>query len=162
MPHLEVCNCASCFFIRQNEYEQREFIHVQKEKLKTFLLTYSYCYWLVITLSFILAKVYFHISTTIILSLFGFYITGILLFVILSNYAFAISYLGYLLKPKDAISHILAISLVYSFFISLPFPKFDLYGFFLCIFILFGLHLACFCMGYIVRVAKNRQLNPIS
>ena len=162
MPHLEVCNCASCFLIRQNEYEQREFIQVQQGKLKTFLLTYSYSYWLVIFLFFVLVDVYFHFPTRIILSLFGFYITGLLLLVILLNYIFAITYLGYLLKPKDAISHILAISLVYSFFISLPFPKFDLYGFFLCIFILFGLHLACFCMGYIVRVAKNRQLNPIS
>lgn len=162
MPHLEVCNCASCFFIRQNEYEQREFVHTQQGKLKTFLLTYSYCYWLVITLSFILAKVYFHISTTIILSLFGFYITGILLFVILSNYAFAISYLGYLLKPKDALSHMFAMSVIYSLVMTAFEAGTDIYETLFCLFILFGLHLACFCMGYIVRVAKNRQLNPIS
>lgn len=162
MPQVEVCNCASCFLIRQNEYEQREFIHVQKGKLKTFLLTYSYSYWLAIFLFFVLGDIFFSFSIEIILSLLGKYVFYVLVSMVLLNYAFAISYLGYLLKPKDALSHIFAISLVYSFFIGLPFPKFDLYGFFLFIFILFCLHLACFCVGYIFRIAKNKQINPIN
>lgn len=162
MPHLEVCNCASCFLIRQNEYEQREFIQVQQGKLKTFLLTYSYSYWLVIFLFFVLVDVYFHFPTRIILSLFGFYITGLLLLVILLNYIFAISYLGYLLKPKDALSHVFAMSVIYSLVITVDESGTTIYETLFCLFILFCLHLACFCMGYIVRVAKNRQLNPIS
>lgn len=159
MPHLEVCNCASCFFIRQNEYEQRAFIQVQQGKLKTFLLAYCYFYWFTMGLFFILGDIFFSFSIEIILSLLGINISTILILIIVSNYVFAITYLGYLLKPKDAISHILAISLVYSFFISLPFPKFDIYIFFLCIFALFGFHLACFLMGYSIRLEKNKRLN---
>lgn len=161
MPQVEVCNCASCFLIRQNEFEQREFIHIQKEKLKTFLLTYSYSYWLGIFI-FSLPVDSYSYQTRIVLSLLPTYTIYILILMILLNYAFAISYLSYLLKPKDTLSHIFAISLIYSFFISLLFPKFDLYGFFLCIFLLFCLHLACFYVGYIFRVAKNRRLNPIN
>jgi len=156
MPHLEICNCASCFLIRQ--YEQREFVHEQKWKLKIFLLIYSYFYWFGISAVAFLLKG--HSASDLIFSLFPPYVIFTLGLLIVLNYIFAISYLSYLLKPKDALSHIFAISLIYSFFISLLFPKFDLYGFFLCIFILFCLHLACFCVGYIFRVAKNRRLNP--
>ncbi|MFY9226238.1 MAG: hypothetical protein WAQ98_26410 [Blastocatellia bacterium] len=162
MPQVEVCNCASCFLIRQNEYEQREFIHIQKGKLKTFLLTYSYSYWLAISLFFILADIYFYFPIRIILSLFGEYIVTALLIIIPLNYAFAISYLSYILEFSDALSHIFTISLIYSFLITVCFVGFNLYLFFAFMIGLFLFHFVCFFIGNSIRVAKNKRLNPIN
>ncbi len=162
MPQVEVCNCASCFLIRQNEYEQREFIQSQKGKLKTFLLTYSYSYWLAIFLFFVLGDVFFSFSIEIILSLLGKYVFYVLVLMVLLNYAFAISYLSYILKLSDALSHIFIISLIYSFLISVCFVGFNLYLFFAFMMGLFFFHFVCFFIGNSIRIAKNKQLNPIN